>query len=88
MSGGSGPAGPLSAEIARHRRATGGGGMKRRWLVQLDGGEEHVEADEVEITASGVLAFYLCASPMERDRTLLMALSPALWRRCQLEGER
>jgi hypothetical protein len=30
----------------------------RQWLVEFDGGEEHIEADDVEITASGVLVFY------------------------------
>ena len=62
--------------------------MKRRWQVVLDGSEEHVEADEVEITASGALAFYQFASPVERERTLLLALSPSLWRCCQLETDR
>ena len=58
----------------------------RQFLVELDGGKEHIEADEVEITASGVLVFYRTASRMERERTLLMAFSPNLWRRCQLES--
>lgn len=59
--------------------------MKKQWLVRYDGGEEHVEADEVEITASGVLIFYRFALRMEQERTLLTAFSPSLWRRCQLE---
>jgi hypothetical protein len=59
--------------------------MKRQWLVQLDRGEERIEADEVEITASGVLVFYRCASRREAERTLVLALSPSTWRRCQLE---
>ena len=63
------------------------GAMKSRWRVRLDTGEEHVEADEVEITASGVLVFYRLASRTESERTVLMALSPELWRRCQLESD-
>jgi len=59
--------------------------MRRQWLVQLDRGEEHIEADEVETTASGVLVFYRCASRREEERTLILALSPSAWRRCQLE---
>jgi hypothetical protein len=61
--------------------------MKRQWLVSLDQGEERVEADEVEITASGVLVFYRCASRREAERTLILALSPGTWRRCHLEVE-
>jgi hypothetical protein len=57
-----------------------------KWLVEFDGGKEHVEADDVEITASGVLVFYRLASRMEQERTLLTAFSPSLWRRCQLES--
>ena len=57
-----------------------------KWLVEFDGGKEHVEADDVEITASGVLVFYMLASRMEQERTLLTAFSPSLWRRCQLES--
>ncbi len=71
-----------------HQRAPGRAAMKRQWLVRTDGREEHVEADEVEITASGVLMFYRFASRMEQERTLLLAFSPGLWRRCQLESER
>ena len=37
--------------------------MKKRWLVQTDAGQEHIEADEVEITPSGVLAFYQLERP-------------------------
>jgi hypothetical protein len=58
----------------------------RRWLVEFDGGKEHVEADDVEITVSGVLVFYRTASRMERERTLLTAFSPGSWRRCQFES--
>jgi hypothetical protein len=61
--------------------------MKRHWLVQLEAGEERVEADEVEIMASGVLVFYRFQSRQEGERTLLLALSPASWRRCRLEGD-
>jgi len=61
--------------------------MKRRWLVQLETGEETIEADEVEITASGVLAFHRFQSRRENERTLLVAFSPASWRRCRLESE-
>jgi hypothetical protein len=60
--------------------------MKRQWLVQSDRGEQHVEADEVEVTPSGVLAFYRHASRRETERTLLLALSPKAWPRCLLEG--
>jgi hypothetical protein len=60
--------------------------MARQWLVQLDRGEEHVEADEVETTAAGVLVFYRCASRRGSERTLVLALSLGVWRRCQLEG--
>jgi hypothetical protein len=56
-----------------------------RWLVELDGGKEHVEADDVEITSSGVLVFYRSASRQERERTLLIAFSPGSWRRCEFE---
>ncbi len=69
-----------------HRRAMGGDAMKRVWLVQYQGREEHIEADDVEITASGVLVFYRLASRMEQDRTLLTAFSPGLGWRCQLES--
>lgn len=61
--------------------------MKRRWLVQLPAAEECVEADEVEILASGVLAFFRFQSRRESERTLLLALAPESWRRCQLETE-
>lgn len=61
--------------------------MKRRWLVQMATAEERVEADEVEILGSGVLAFYRFQSRRESERTLLLALAPDLWRRCQLESE-
>jgi hypothetical protein len=67
------------------RHAPGGDAMKRRWVVQREGGEERIEADEVEITHSGALVFYKFASRMEKERTLLTAFSPDLWRRCQLE---
>jgi hypothetical protein len=70
------------------RRATGGDAPRRLWRVQYQGGEELIEADDVEITASGALAFYRCASRTERDRTLVTAFSPELAWRCQLEGER
>jgi hypothetical protein len=62
--------------------------MKRKWLVEYQGREEHIEADDVEITASGALVFYRFASRMEPERTLLAAFSPGLGWRCQLEGER
>jgi hypothetical protein len=58
----------------------------KKWLVEFDRGEEHVEADDVKITDSGVLVFYRMASRMENERTLLTAFSPSLWRRCQLES--
>jgi hypothetical protein len=58
----------------------------KQWLIEFDGGEEHIEADEVEITASGVLVFYRFASRVEKERTLLTAFSPSLWRRCHLES--
>jgi hypothetical protein len=62
--------------------------MKRQWLIQYQGREERVEADDVEITASGVLVFYRIASRMEQERTLFTAFSAALGWRCQLEDER
>lgn len=70
------------------RWATGRDATKRQWLVQFDGREERIEADDVEITDSGVLAFYRRASRTEQERTLLTAFSPGLCWRCQLEGER
>lgn len=66
--------------------AAGAGSMKR-WLVRLDGSEERVEADEVEVTASGALVFYRYASRREHERTLLAGYSPALGWRCQLEKD-
>ena len=39
--------------------------MNRQWLARLDGGEEHVEADDLELGASGELAFSEFASPSE-----------------------
>lgn len=62
--------------------------MNQRWLVETDAGEEPVEADEVEITASGVLVFYRCATRREIERTLLLTYSPAAWRRCRLDPMR
>ncbi len=71
------------------REAAGSDATRKHWwLVRFDGGEERVEADAVEITASGVLAFYRAASGMEQERTLLTAFSPGLCWRCQLERER
>jgi hypothetical protein len=58
----------------------------KQWLVEFDGGEEHIEADDAEITVSGALAFYRFASRVERERTLLTAFAPGLWRRCQLKS--
>jgi hypothetical protein len=58
----------------------------KQWLVELEGSEEHIEADDVEVTVSGVLVFYRFASRTETERTLLSAFSPSLWRRCQLES--
>ena len=57
-----------------------------KWLVELEAGKEHVEADDVEITASGVLVFYRSVSRRERERLLVTAFSPSLWRRCQFES--
>lgn len=59
----------------------------KQWVVKFDGGEEHVEADDVEITDSGVLVFYRLASRMERERTLMIAYSPGLCWRCELVSE-
>jgi len=53
--------------------------MKKRWLVQTDGGQEHVEADEVEITPSGVLAFYQFGRPIQTERILLTPFAPSVW---------
>ena len=69
-------------------RATGGDARTRVWLVQYQGQEERIEADDVEITASGVLAFYRLPSRMDQQRTLLKAISPGLCWRCELEGDR
>jgi hypothetical protein len=74
---------PVGPDLRRCR-----GALKRRWRVRFDGGEEHVEADHVEITDSGALAFYRSASRMEQERTLLTAFPAGLWWRCWLEGER
>ncbi len=60
--------------------------MKRRWLVESEGSEEHVEADEVEITAAGVLVFYRYASRQETERTLLPTCCSSAWRCCRLES--
>ncbi len=59
--------------------------MKRRWVVQTDAGQEYVDADELEITPSGVLAFYHFTPPIQTERMLLTALAPTAWRRCELE---
>ena len=59
--------------------------MKKRWLVQTDAGQEHVEANEVEITPSGVLAFYQFEPPIKIERILLRAFAPSAWQRCELE---
>ena len=77
----------MSADRGSHAPFSTAGAMKSRWRVRLDSGEQHVEADEVEITASGVLVFYRLASRTESGRTLLTAFSPELWRRCQLESD-
>ncbi len=69
-------------------RAAGSNATKRVWLVQFDGREERVEADEVEITDSGVLVFYRLSSRMAQERTLLTAFSPGLCWRCELVSER
>lgn len=79
---------PTVYRIPSGRRGTPtGAAMKRRWLVHLASGEEHVEADEVEILGSGVIAFYRFQSRRESERTLLLALAPDLWRRCQLVSD-
>jgi hypothetical protein len=62
--------------------------MRRQWCVRLEGREEQVEADEVDVTASGVLAFYRVASRKESGRTLLLAFSPGAWLRCELQSDR
>lgn len=90
MSEGSGPRGPGESGVKRNRSEhwrPGRGAMNRQWLVRLDTGEEHVEADEVEVAASGALVFYRLAARTERERTLLTAFSPDLWRRCELESD-
>ena len=60
--------------------------MKRRWTVELDQGQQHVDADEVEITPSGALVFYRSAGRTESQRMLLSAWAPSTWRRCVVEG--
>jgi len=79
-------AGDAETEILRlgHRAATGRAPTRRAWLVRFEGGEERIEADAVEITASGVLAFYRLAPAPEQERTLLTAFSPGLCWRCEL----
>jgi len=71
-----------------HREGTGGDTRRTAWLVRYQGHEERVEADDVEITASGVLVFYRLASRLDRERTLLTAISPGLCWRCELEETR
>ena len=61
--------------------------MKRRWLVGSESGDQSVEADEVETTPWGVLVFYPSAPRRENERSLLLALSPDAWRRCELESD-
>jgi hypothetical protein len=61
--------------------------MRCCWRVEVEAGEERVEAGEVEITASGTLVFYRFASRREQGRTSMTAFSPHPWRRCHLEGE-
>lgn len=39
--------------------------MNRQWLARLGGGEEHVEAGDLELPASRELAFSELASPSE-----------------------
>lgn len=60
--------------------------MKSRWSLELAHGQEQVEADEVEITESGALAFYRTAGRRESERTLLAAWAPGSWQRCRLQG--
>ena len=62
--------------------------MSRRFLVETDAGQEPVEADGWEITASGVLVFYRCATRREIERSLLLTFAPAVWRRRRLDPER
>jgi hypothetical protein len=59
--------------------------MKKRWLVKTDAGQEHIEANEVEITPSGVLAFYQFEPPIKTERILLTAFASSAWQRCELE---
>ena len=61
--------------------------MLKRWIVQLHGTKEQIEADEVEISASGALAFYRFASRMDSERTLLVAFSSSSWQQCRLESD-
>jgi hypothetical protein len=60
--------------------------VKNKWLLELEKGQEYVDADEFEITSSGALAFYRSAGRTESQRTLLSAFSPSSWRRCVLES--
>ncbi|RIL07961.1 MAG: hypothetical protein DCC71_01150 [Proteobacteria bacterium] len=61
--------------------------MARRWIVDSAAGEESIEADEVDITAAGVLVFYRVATRRESERTLIASFAPAHWRRCRLASE-
>lgn len=81
------PGDALSRPALPQRRAPfAAAAMKRRWRVSLGDTEEQVEADEIDLMPSGVLAFYRVASRMEMERTLLVAWAPQVWRSCRLES--
>jgi hypothetical protein len=61
--------------------------VKRGWLVRTEAGQERVEADEVEITASGVLAFYEFERSIQREHILLTAFASDAWQRCELDHD-
>ena len=63
------------------------GSAKRRWLLEGADGQEHIQADEVEVASSGALVFYRYAGHLESGRTLLGAWAAGTWRRCALESD-
>lgn len=72
---------------ASHRHPVHGGRTRKQWRVELEAGDERVEADEVEVLASGVLTFYRFQTRQETERILLVAFAPSSWRRCSLDSE-
>jgi hypothetical protein len=63
------------------------GAARRRWLLERTDGQEHIQADEVEVAASGAIVFYRYAGHLESGRTLLGAWAAGTWQHCALEGD-